>query len=66
MGKLSNSSDNAVDTEGRILEAYVNQCTAEAQEGIINIFIIFTFIFQYGMDKNKHFECCPMNLQVLC
>jgi hypothetical protein len=32
--KLSNSSDNAVDTEGRILEAYVNQCTAEAQEGV--------------------------------
>lgn len=32
VGKLSNSSDNAVDTEGRILEAYVNQCTAEAQE----------------------------------
>ena len=47
MGKLSNSSDNAVDTEGRILEAYVNQCTAEAQEGIINLFTIFTY-------HNKH------------
>ncbi|CAC5366504.1 BRO1 domain-containing protein BROX homolog,BRO1 domain-containing protein BROX [Mytilus coruscus] len=33
VGKLAgNSTDNAVDTEGRIMEAYINQCTAEAQE----------------------------------
>lgn len=33
VGKLAgNSTDNAVDTEGRVMEAYINQCTAEAQE----------------------------------
>lgn len=32
VGKLSNNTEGPVDTEGRVLEAYVNQCTAEAQE----------------------------------
>lgn len=35
--KLSSDSkpeSQAVDTDSRILDAYINQCTAEAQEGI--------------------------------
>ncbi|XP_064600582.1 BRO1 domain-containing protein BROX-like [Liolophura sinensis] len=30
--KLAESVDSAVDTDSRILDAYINQCTAEAQE----------------------------------
>ena len=31
--KLSDNNENAADTDSRILDAYINQCTAEAQEG---------------------------------
>lgn len=49
VGKLAgNSTDNAVDTEGRVMEAYINQCTAEAQEGkgILLLCRIFYLRFQ--------------------
>ena len=32
--KLSDNNENAADTDSRILDAYINQCTAEAQEGM--------------------------------
>ena len=31
--KLSDVNENAMDTDTRVLDAYINQCTAEAQEG---------------------------------
>ena len=33
IGRLSDNTENAVDTDSRVLDAYINQCTAEAQEG---------------------------------
>ena len=32
--KLTDNTENAVDTDTRMLDAYINQCTAEAQEGM--------------------------------
>ncbi|KAK3093899.1 hypothetical protein FSP39_021601 [Pinctada imbricata] len=32
ISRLSDNTDNAVDTDSRVLDAYINQCTAEAQE----------------------------------
>ncbi|XP_050414907.1 BRO1 domain-containing protein BROX [Patella vulgata] len=32
IGKLSENDENGVDTDSRVLEAYIKQCTAEAQE----------------------------------
>ena len=30
---MSDCNENAMDTDTRVLDAYINQCTAEAQEG---------------------------------
>ncbi|KAL3872657.1 hypothetical protein ACJMK2_035872 [Sinanodonta woodiana] len=32
IGRMSNNTENATDTDARVLDAYINQCTAEAQE----------------------------------
>ena len=38
--KLSDVNENAMDTDTRVLDAYINQCTAEAQEGSKSIRIV--------------------------
>lgn len=33
IGRLSDNTENAIDTDSRVLDAYIGQCTGEAQEG---------------------------------
>lgn len=50
IGRLSDNTENAIDTDSRVLDAYIGQCTGEAQEGN-NLIPIPTTKGQYGNIK---------------
>lgn len=46
IGRLSDNTENAIDTDSRVLDAYIGQCTGEAQEGNNPIPIPHTFLYR--------------------
>lgn len=47
MARLMDSPEKGSDLDSRILAAYISQCTAEAQESMLVMFLLFFDKFVY-------------------